>query len=199
MGTKHDLRVVRTYKSLTEAFLQLMSKKHLEDITVNELCEKAMIRRTTFYKHFADKFDFFRFFVWQMQADFNAANPAPTNDQNQNTYYIKILHHVMDFFKEHEQFVRMVLSSNLLITILDILSEQIASDILEKIITDEKNGINAPAAPEIVTAFYTGSIMHTIRWWFVQKKPLPEEQLIQEVEKILMLCNNADCKMKLNS
>lgn len=61
MKDKYDLRIIRTYKSLTEAFLQLMSEKHFEDITVNELCKKAMIRRTTFYKHFADKYEFFRF------------------------------------------------------------------------------------------------------------------------------------------
>ena len=28
----------------------------------NELCDEAMIRRATFYKHFADKYDFFFFF-----------------------------------------------------------------------------------------------------------------------------------------
>lgn len=186
MEIKYDLRIVRTYKSLTEAFLQLMSEKPFEEITVNELCERAMIRRTTFYKHFADKYEFFRFFVWRMQTEFDAANPASADYQNTHSFYISIINHVMSFLKGHEQFVHMVLGSNLLSTLLDILSEQITSDITEKIKNGMKKGIDVPASPEIVASFFTGAIIHTIRWWLMQKKQLSEEKLIQEIEKILL-------------
>ena len=49
MEQKTDLRILRTYHSLNEAFTGLMEEKRFEDITVGELCERAMIRRTTFY------------------------------------------------------------------------------------------------------------------------------------------------------
>ncbi|AQR93423.1 MULTISPECIES: TetR/AcrR family transcriptional regulator [Clostridium] len=185
MKNKYDLRIIRTYKSLTEAFLQLMSEKHFEDITVNELCKKAMIRRTTFYKHFADKYEFFRFFVCQLQTDFDAINPASADYIAPYPFYISIIHHILNFLREHEQFVHMVLGSNLLSTLLDILSEQIIFDITDKIKIGIKKGIAVPASPEIVASFFTGAIIHTIGWWLMQKKKISEEKLIQEVEKIL--------------
>ena len=185
METKYDLRIVRTYKSLREAFLQLMSQKHFEDITVNELCERAMIRRTTFYKHFADKYEFFGFFVRQLQADFDASNTASADYQNPQSFFMSIIYHVMNFLKEHDRFVNNVLSSNLLPTLLNILSEQITLDITEKIKIGIKKGIDVPASPEIIASFLTGAIIHTVRWWFMQKKQLSEEKLIQELEKIL--------------
>ena len=55
MEQKLDLRIQRTYRLLHTAFTKLMEEKSFEDITVNDLCREAMIRRTTFYKHFADK------------------------------------------------------------------------------------------------------------------------------------------------
>ena len=64
-----DLRVLKTYKSLYEAFFKMLEEKKFEDITVNELCERAMVRRATFYKHFADKYEFFAFFVNPILAD----------------------------------------------------------------------------------------------------------------------------------
>ncbi|BCZ45553.1 hypothetical protein psyc5s11_16200 [Clostridium gelidum] len=185
MEIKYDLRVIRTYKSLTEAFVQLMSEKHFENITVNELCKKAMIRRTTFYKHFADKYEFFRFFVHQLQTDCDAITPASADYKAPYSFYISIAHHILNFLKEHEQFVNMVLGSNLLPTLLDILSEQVISDITDKIKIGIKKGIDVPASPEIVASFFTGAIMHTIRWWLMQKKKISEEKLIQEVQKIL--------------
>ncbi|WP_234121614.1 TetR/AcrR family transcriptional regulator [Clostridium hydrogenum] len=185
MGNKHDLRVIRTYKSLTEAFLQLMSKKHFEDITVNELCEMAMIRRTTFYKHFADKYEFFGFFVRRLQSDFDAINPASKDYSDPYSFYISITRDVLNFFKYHEQFVSMVLGSNLLPTLLNILSEQIISDITGKIKIAIKKGVSVSASPEIVASFFTGAIINTIGYWLMQKKKISEEELIKEVEKIL--------------
>lgn len=54
-----DLRVQKTYHNLIEAFFIIVQEKPLDKFTVNELCEKAQVRRPTFYKHFADKYDFY--------------------------------------------------------------------------------------------------------------------------------------------
>ncbi|WP_341282781.1 TetR/AcrR family transcriptional regulator [Paenibacillus sp. FSL H8-0537] len=55
---KVDLRVARTHKLLTMALKDLLSEqgKLFSTITINEICDKAMVHRTTFYKHFEDKF-----------------------------------------------------------------------------------------------------------------------------------------------
>src|SRR5690348_6972782 len=51
-----DLRVRRTYKFLWEALIALMSERDFESITVTDICERAMVHRTTFYKHYEDKY-----------------------------------------------------------------------------------------------------------------------------------------------
>lgn len=58
-----DLRVQKTYTSLIKAFEELLQEKAFEKISVKELCDAAVIRRPTFYKHFLDKYDFLTFFV----------------------------------------------------------------------------------------------------------------------------------------
>lgn len=93
---------------------------------------------------------------------------------------------MMNFLKKHEQLIQMALSSNMLPAFLDILSEQITSDFSEKIKIGVKKGIPVPASPEIVASFFTGAIVHTIKWWLIQKKQIPEEKLVQEIEKILI-------------
>ncbi len=52
-----DLRVQKTKKNIINAFLLLRSKKPLERITVKELCEEALINKTTFYAHYADMYE----------------------------------------------------------------------------------------------------------------------------------------------
>lgn len=64
---KVDLRVRRTYKLLWEALEELLSQpgQEFSSVTVNQICEKAMVHRTTFYKHFEDKYDLLYFGIEQ--------------------------------------------------------------------------------------------------------------------------------------
>src|SRR5690242_4398995 len=49
-----DLRVRRTHKLLWDALMTELSERSLGEITVTDLCERAMVHRTTFYKHYSD-------------------------------------------------------------------------------------------------------------------------------------------------
>ena len=45
-------RVKLTKRLLREALISLMEEKQIQQISVRELCEKAEINRSTFYKHY---------------------------------------------------------------------------------------------------------------------------------------------------
>ncbi len=49
-----DIRIKKTKNSIINAFLELRAQKSIEKITVKELCEKAMVNKSTFYSHFSD-------------------------------------------------------------------------------------------------------------------------------------------------
>ncbi|EZH66627.1 hypothetical protein DH09_11955 [Bacillaceae bacterium JMAK1] len=58
---KEDLRVRRTKKLLLESFLELTytKSKKFSEISVQEICDLAMVHRSTFYKYYTDKYDLF--------------------------------------------------------------------------------------------------------------------------------------------
>ena len=82
MEEKTDLRIRKTYKALCDAFVTILEKKRFDDLTVNELCDEATIRRATFYKHFADKHDFFSFFIRQKQDQFISGKRGNSPQRN---------------------------------------------------------------------------------------------------------------------
>ncbi|VIG18086.1 transcriptional regulator, TetR family [Clostridioides difficile] len=57
MEKKIDLRVIKTNRSIKNAFIKLLNKKDFASITVQDIIDEALINRTTFYKHYADKYD----------------------------------------------------------------------------------------------------------------------------------------------
>lgn len=52
-----DKRILKTKKILKQTFMDMLSKKSFEKITVKSICENADISRITFYSHYDDKYD----------------------------------------------------------------------------------------------------------------------------------------------
>src|SRR6476660_467523 len=52
-----DLRVRRTRKLLIQALIELTIEKGFAAITVQEIADRAMVNRATFYRHYRDKHD----------------------------------------------------------------------------------------------------------------------------------------------
>lgn len=55
-GERIDPRTKRTRQLLLDAFAQLLTEKSFEDITVQDVTDRATVNRATFYAHFEDKY-----------------------------------------------------------------------------------------------------------------------------------------------
>ena len=56
---KTDRRIRRTRETLGDALVQLIQEKPFDDITVQQVLDRAGVSRTTFYTHYRDKDDLF--------------------------------------------------------------------------------------------------------------------------------------------
>jgi AcrR family transcriptional regulator len=54
---KPDQRIRRTHERLGSALVQLIAEKPIDEITVQEVLDRASVGRSTFYVHFRDKND----------------------------------------------------------------------------------------------------------------------------------------------
>lgn len=175
-----DLRVERTYKSLVNAFMELLAQKNFEDISVAELCERAMIRRTTFYKHFADKDEFLVFFVKEIRDDFTRSvegETVPKGDAIDNCLFM--LRKTLDFLKSHGQLVDNALASRSAPMIIDALGEVIRADTLKQFgASTGEEGAETPDKrdSEMMALFLTGGIVKMLRAWCEAGRPAEMEQ-----------------------
>lgn len=55
--TKTDLRVVKTKDAIIKIFISLLEEKPFYKLTVQDIIDGALINRTTFYRHYLDKYD----------------------------------------------------------------------------------------------------------------------------------------------
>lgn len=52
-----DLRVVKTRRLIRDSLIELIEEKGFDNITINNISERAQINRSTFYLHYVDKYE----------------------------------------------------------------------------------------------------------------------------------------------
>lgn len=182
---KRDLRIEKTYLLLHNAFTELLGEKRFEEITVNALCERAMIRRTTFYKHFADKYEYFTFYMKEVCAGFQNQLPPDVMADDMNSYFLYMCRELLRFIGRHEQLVRNVIDSNLFPVLLDSLSENIMYDVLDVLRRMDAARAMSASQKEGVAAFYSGGLLNTLRLWLKRGTPIDEDQFLSVISDFL--------------
>ncbi len=57
MEKREDRRITMTKRMLKDALIEMLGEKDIYHISIRELCEKADVNRTTFYKYYSSQFD----------------------------------------------------------------------------------------------------------------------------------------------
>ena len=99
-----DLRVQRTYILLKEAFFKLLAKKPFEEIKVNDICNLAMIHRTTFYHHFQDKYDLLEFCIHDIEQEL-VDNINKKSYKNIQEFYSNLVNSLLEYIADKKMFL----------------------------------------------------------------------------------------------
>ena len=179
MAKDKDLRFIRTNQMLCSSFTELLDRKKFEDITVNEICEKALIRRATFYTHFLDKYDFFAYFVRQNRDNFISRLAETNEEKNLMDFSVHMFQQMVHYLSEHMTMVQNILSSNAFSILLDILAEEIQISRIDAV------KLRKDIVPQVAAAYYSGGIIQILRYWVTSRDSLSEELLVKQYSILL--------------
>ncbi len=187
MDKKLDLRIVKTYTALTEALESLLLEKPLNEITVSEICEKAMVRRATFYKHFGDKNELLLFIFKEMQEEIkekqNAAH-ITSNDSKRDFYQdIAIL---FDFIEEKEALF-LALNNNFSADVIsNLVTDSIAQSIKEYLVQTGNIKDAHTKSFTLTCQLLTGALIHGIVWWLKNKDLFTKYEIAEQLNAFVI-------------
>lgn len=190
-----DLRIQKTYRSLLAAFTKLLETHRYEDVTVAMLCDEAMIRRTTFYKHFADKSEFFSFFVDSLRIEITkygerqiAASKSDDNlegtvDEEEG---LAILRALVDFMLDHERMVDNIFESSMSGMMVLMMADRVAETLRERYRGKYHVGKGDPVTLAASSEFVAGGIVRLFeKWWERGHDPEGKIELITVAETMV--------------
>ena len=182
-----DIRVERTYSMLVDAFEKLAKKKSFQEISVSEICELSTVRRATFYRHFEDKQDFFRYYLTTLADKFLAtiAEGEKLDDLWEYTSYMHIA--FAEYASAAGAAQRHLLGHEMTMDMHDMIVAQVADGITKRVEGYcEQQGITPPASPEFIGTFYAAGMVHMLRMWLFEDRPYTAAELERLTTDFLM-------------
>lgn len=179
-----DLRTTRTYKLLKNALLELLSEDSFDNIKVNDICNLAMVHRTTFYSHFADKYELLDYCINDIEkellSDFSGKKYATSKE-----FYTNLIMNILHFLGSKKLFFRNMVNNNYSNGIFTILHNSVISKITELLEKEEKAGIKFNSPIKIMAEFYSGALTSTIMWWLITNSKISEEELCNYIINLI--------------
>lgn len=171
--------------ALHSAFDSLLEEKRFEELTVNELCERAMIRRTTFYKHFADKYEYYAFYIKEVVATFQERLSPDVGEYEINGYLLHMSRELIRFVKEHDKLVQNIKKSSMFPILLNIMLEQMSLDV-RRVMYLGNNCSLGQEQIDAIAAFYASGLTNTLFQYLKKDIPVDENCFVETVDRFLI-------------
>jgi len=174
-----DLRVRRTHKLLWEALMAELSERAFEEITVKDICERAMVHRTTFYKHYEDKYALLEQGMQQMYdalvAEVVHAPPSAFSADHPPPYFVRVFEHVA----EHQHFYKLMLCGEGIGRFQKLVKDYIAEQALAKMLELTPANQRFAFPPAMHVQFFAGAVLSLLAWWLENDMPLSPHHMAQ--------------------
>ena len=188
-----DLRVQRTKKALITTFSDLLETKSFDNITIQDLCEKANVRRSTFYRHFNDKYDLLNHIVGTLIEYFRTLHLPEIDPKDPRQFFNKFMKDILLFISDNKAMVKSVISINIYSEVYQILYNQIYTVVKRQIEFDKQIG-QFYIDEFIYGEFLAGGILSVILNWIQYG-----QQSIDDVSSdiVTMICGAREVHLKL--
>ena len=176
---KQDLRVTRTQRALVTAMTALLEKNGFQKTTVNDLCDLAMVSRTTFYQHFEDKYHLLRFSLEQIMEQ----ERCRVEEGNIHQLITGMLDHV----EEKAKMFRALLLEDMDYELLRMFSELWVRELTRKLEQRAAQGHSFPVPVTTLAVYMAGGMAQLLVGWVFSGFTPPKEELANQLLILLRI------------
>ena len=184
MKEKIDLRIVKTKKILFDTLLKLMKQKNFDKIKISDICEEALINRSTFYAHYQDKYELLDDLVEDLKV--SLLNDLGDNKKtiSSKEYIMKLLSILIDHIDEKKDIYSPIILNNRNGFLIDFLIDVIDRESTQRLKNND-DIIKSQLPLEIIVKFYAGGLINICLSWLTQKEKYTKEELIEYIDRLI--------------
>lgn len=178
-----DRRINRTRENLFKAASELMLEKRYDDITIQDVIDRANVGRSTFYAHFQDKEDLAQGMLHHILDKLAAAmDEDPHNPQEGLLPGVQMFEHI----REHYPMFKAMTSGRGLDLFFQKGYEYWSVRMISRLEAMLPAGKTPRVPIPILANHISGTYINLLKWWIDQKMPCSAERMT-EIARTLLL------------
>jgi len=179
-AVKTDRRILRSRQAITKAFLELFAEKEFDQITINEIADRANVNRGTVYLHYADKYDLLDKCIEDHVNEFiSLCRNREANPAGQGMVHEPLP--VFEYFREHFRFFFAMFSNERVILFRDRLLHFLSDNLVEKV---DSGTEDTAADKEIKAQFLASAFIGVVEWWIRHRMPHSAAFMAEQVKDL---------------
>ncbi len=180
-----DRRAQRTRQALSHALIALIQEKRYDAITVQDICDRANVGRSTFYAHYQDKDDLLASNFQQVMAGLGS------QIEWRDDRFVFAVEPLFRHVQEHHHLYKALARGGGFDVLLRAGQLQWRAQI-ERHLPIVTPRDRAPAvSPEVVVTYLAGSLQTLLLWWLDRKMPYSPERMDEIFQQLVMPGVNA--------
>jgi AcrR family transcriptional regulator len=172
-----DRRIQRTRALLLSALLALIVERGYEDVTVQDIVDRANVGRSTFYKHFLDKRELLLTGIAGLQELLmqQAAEPASSAAVSERLlpFSLRLFQHV----EGNIRFCRALLGPHSGAIVERRIQQILAALTKEELAACVPSGVVPAVSLDVVVQYTVSAFLGLLRWWMEQPTPCSAEEI----------------------
>ena len=180
-----DRRTQRTRQALMHALMDLIQEKRYDSITIQDICDRANVGRSTFYAHYQDKDDLLGRHFQEVIA--NLDGQIQWRDGQLVFSITPLLQHV----RQQHHLYRALVSSGGFEVLLRTGQKQWSAQIQTHLAALSADGHRSDIPPEVIAMYLAGVVQTMLVWWLEHKMPYSPEQMDEMFQQLVMPGLNA--------
>ena len=180
-----DRRTQRTRQALSHALIALIQEKRYETITVQDICDRANVGRSTFYAHYQDKADLLASNFQQVMESLGSG--IEWRADRLVFPVAPIFRHVQENYHLYKALAWGGGFDGLLRTAQQLWRAQIEAHLATRL----PQGRTLTIPLDVVTTYLAGALQTMLLWWLDRKMPYPPERMDEMFQQLVMPGVNA--------
>jgi AcrR family transcriptional regulator len=176
--SKVDRRIAKSQEAIKKAIIELMSEKNFDDITIQDISDRANVSRGTIYLHYLDKYDLLDKLIAEhineMRVICESTSEFDFVDANLPWF---------EYLESHYLFFSTMLASkgapSFRSQFLEFLIEEFKDEV------DNTNGKNNGLNEDVILQFIVTSYVGIVEWWITNGMPYPPRVMAEQVGILL--------------
>lgn len=182
---KTDPRVIRTRQMLREALIATIVEKGYDATNIQDITDRAGLRRATFYLHYRDKEELLMSMMRETLDDLmQKMEVDPANILTAETQYAEELI-AFQHASERADLYRAILSGKGAAEITRGIRDHIAARIREKCLTEHLEA-ELPVPVDVLANYLAAVKLNMIIWWLDKDMPYSAEQMAEMCTRLVL-------------